>query len=151
MREIKRLGTYQKEGISRAYCYSLFECSRCGKHVEKIRRDGLNAKSCSRHCYSQERTGRRYGPYKEKVLVSGYLYIYQPDHPRTKSGFYVAEHRLVAEKKIGRYLKENEVVHHINENKLDNRPENLQVMSNSEHMKMHAEMKRRNRLGEFTI
>ncbi|WP_373023367.1 HNH endonuclease [Sulfuricurvum sp.] len=41
------------------------------------------------------------------------------------------------EKHIGRLLMKGEVVHHINKNKLDNRTENLQVMTNSEHTKFH--------------
>lgn len=151
MREIKLIGTYKKEGISRSYQYSLFECPTCKKHVEKIRTDGLKAKSCSRNCYSKNRTGKRYGSYVDKVFISGYYYIYQPDHPNAKNGFYVAEHRLIAENKIGRYLKNDEVVHHINENKFDNRPENLMVMTASEHIKLHANIRRRSNDGKFAV
>lgn len=56
----------------------------------------------------------------------------------TNTGIYVYEHRLVAERSLGRLLACNEVVHHINGNRLDNRPDNLSVMTNSAHSKSHC-------------
>lgn len=79
---------------------------------------------------------------KGTVYINGYPVVYAPAHPRAKSNGYVREHILVAEKHLGRPLKDGEVVHHINENKKDCRPENLMVFqSQSDHMRYHWMMR----------
>ena len=46
-------------------------------------------------------------------------------------------HRVIAEQMIGRPLIKGEIVHHIDGNKQNNDPANLQVMTQSEHMRLH--------------
>lgn len=55
---------------------------------------------------------------------------------------------IVMECKLGRALTDAEVVHHINEVKNDNRPENLELMTASAHTKHHHEERRKRRLGQ---
>lgn len=66
-----------------------------------------------------------------------YTYARVPDHPNATSTGYVLEHRVVVENWVGRYLTDDEVVHHINDNKKDNRLENLRLMSRKDHGHLH--------------
>ena len=68
--------------------------------------------------------------------LKGYVTIYTPDHPRANNGA-VFEHILVAEEKIGRYLTKDEIVHHINGKKDDNRPKNLEIVLRKDHVHKH--------------
>ena len=112
MREIKFIGNIKKGNDKRNYSYSIFECPHCKSQIEKKTRDGLAANVCSHKCYAEVRNRR--GAYRESVKISGYIYIQKPEHPKATKRGYVAEHRLVAEDKIGRFLKDDEDVHHIN-------------------------------------
>lgn len=51
---------------------------------------------------------------------------------------YAYEHVIVLMQKIGRALTEDEVVHHVNGDRHDNRPENLVLLTRSEHAALHA-------------
>lgn len=73
-----------------------------------------------------------------KSRKDGYIMEYQKDHPsRNGRPGYVLQHRLVMERHLGRFLSDDEVVHHVNENPSDNRIDNLQVMTQSEHAALH--------------
>ena len=67
----------------------------------------------------------------------GYRMIHSPNHPNANIRGYVLEHRLVMGNAIGRFLKNDEVVHHKNGDRLDNRIENLELMTRGEHTAMH--------------
>ena len=69
----------------------------------------------------------------------GYRWIYTMDRSSKMNGW-VAEHRVIGAMIKGTALLENEVVHHRNFVKHDNRPENLQVMSNEAYQRLHTEI-----------
>lgn len=89
----------------------------------------------------EKRKGQKHPNWKGgKRNKGGYNIIFQPEHPFNNHN-YVAEHRLVVEKFIGRFLTKEEVVHHINGLKKDNRIENLMIFkTNKEHIKFHTKI-----------
>lgn len=90
------------------------------------------------HPRNNPRTGAQCSQWQGGWLIRmGYRRVLCKEHPNADRFGYVFEHRLVVEKAIGRLLTDKEVVHHINGDCLDNRIENLQVLSRSEHTTMH--------------
>ncbi len=68
----------------------------------------------------------------------GYLSVKAPNHLRADMWGYVRRSLLVAEETLGRSLRLDEIVHHINGDKKDDRPDNLAVMTQSEHATLHG-------------
>jgi HNH endonuclease len=86
--------------------------------------------------------GRRFRPGQPQGRTA-YMLILKPDHPHADQAGYVLEHRLVMEKILGRILKREERVHHIDGNGLNNDPKNLCLFKNhAEHMKFHFHEKK---------
>lgn len=68
---------------------------------------------------------------------TGYIYVYQPEHPHANDDDYVLEHRLVYEQAHGVQLTATDIIHHVNGIRDDNRPENLVRTTRSAHMRHH--------------
>jgi len=68
----------------------------------------------------------------------GYMYCRtNPKHPKANNKGLYPLHRVRAEIKLGRLLEENEIVHHIDGDKTNDNPENLQIMTNQSHSSHH--------------
>jgi hypothetical protein len=73
----------------------------------------------------------------------GYKLIYSPNHPNKDNRNYVFEHRLVVEKYLNRYLTREETIHHIDENKLNNKLSNLYLFSqHHQHDRYHQKLRK---------
>ena len=77
------------------------------------------------------------GRYQDK---DSYWYILKSEHPRANKSGYILEHILITEEKLGRYLKDGEVVHHIDGDRTNNNPSNLYVCEKGEHHSLHWKM-----------
>jgi hypothetical protein len=77
------------------------------------------------------------------VAENGYVRVYLPEHPAAQANGYVGEHHLVAEQELGRPLRPDEAIHHLNKVPYDNDPKNIIVLaSHKDHAKLHAWLRR---------
>ncbi|HEC65537.1 MAG TPA: HNH endonuclease [bacterium] len=125
-----------------------FTCELCKKEFQASpfrgrRKRQFCSQPCARKKIGSEQRGKNNPMWKGGVhFKKGYKYFLKPEHPGASKQGYVAEHRFVMEKKLGRYLTRKEVVHHKNEIRSDNRIENLILMGWGEHLSIHHKGKK---------
>jgi hypothetical protein len=111
---------------------------------------GCDAQTVSNHL-KRYNIPRRKPNYKGGIKYSnGYRLLRRPNHPRASNG-YVPEHILIMEKRLGRYLEyygfnnsKNEVIHHIDGNKLNQKISNLLLTKAGEHIGFHSKIRNKN-------
>uniref|UniRef100_A0A6M3LKS6 Putative homing endonuclease n=1 Tax=viral metagenome TaxID=1070528 RepID=A0A6M3LKS6_9ZZZZ len=131
--------TAEQVGKKGRYRYILHSCTGCGK--ERWVRY-TNDKPNNLKCSSCAKLGNRYSLKHGEIIDNGYFYTLQPNHPRTKDGYYVKRAILVLEQMLGRPLREGYDSHHKNNIRNDDRPENLEEKEHGKHMADHAEERR---------
>lgn len=107
--------------------------------------NGTRVRMAELRAMQEHKTGSEARHWKGGRFVEpeGYIYV------RVGDG-YVAEHRLVMERKLGRKLTSDEIVHHVNENKHDNDEANLELTNRPNHALLHDAERVRDCAGRYT-
>lgn len=132
-------GQYQK-GLSFDSITKLANCGHTNIY-QWFKKFGLKSRPapCKGTCQRELNPNWKGGHFK---LPNGYFYQHHPEpHAYQSKSYYVYEHILIMEKKIGRLLVKPETVHHLNGSPSDNRPENLMLFkNNAEHRRYEGQL-----------
>lgn len=129
------------------------------KKIEKYGPESATVNMSGRHGnHPKGEKNARWNPLERRKTSHGYIAVrVAPDHPhawgpnRLKRFKYAYEHVVVMMSHIGRSLLPNEIVHHRNGDRSDNRLDNLELMTKEDHQRYHAnETRGRDSLGRFT-
>jgi endogenous inhibitor of DNA gyrase (YacG/DUF329 family) len=117
-------------------------CSQCHKLIIKIPSKKWHTNFCNNNCkaifQSQKLCGNKSYGWRGGIKYDrDRKLIYAPTHPKSDSGKYCYEYHLIMEKHLGRYLNDDEVVHHIDGDVTNNSIKNLQVLTRIAHARIH--------------
>ena len=130
-RSFGKLTAISQSRINKGHAVWLCRCS-CGGRIDvlasSLKRGATRSCGCLRY-------GKGHYNYKggKHLNYKGYVMIMSKGHPRADRDGYVREHIIIMEKKIGRYLTENEIVHHKDRVRNNNTSDNLELKSKKEH------------------
>ena len=133
------------------------ECQQCGKPLSASagRAARGNGKFCSRQCKNLSLVGHAFRSAEDGVTTrhgEGYILERAAAHPHNVNG-YIMQHRLIIENRMRKeapdhpfleeiagvkYLRRGIEVHHMNEQREDNRPKNLVACTSPGHKDLHA-------------
>ena len=148
----------QRRGGNAFCCYECKAKHQKGKHIggntevcvicEKEFFVRLSAVSKGRKCcswgcmrlFKKTLTGEKSARWGTGVYKHSKGYLEQPITAKKGRAKRMLQHRRVVEEFEGRKLTENEVVHHVDGDKTNNGIENLEVMTRSDHARLHALM-----------
>ncbi len=123
-------------------------CGLCNEIITMKDKRGRSRRMLKGHILKDKKGDKHYQwSGGRRPTSSNYILLWMPEHPfATKEG-YVLEHRFVMEQFLGRYLKEEESIHHINKIKWDNRIENLMLFpTQAEHTRYEKKIDMSNRI-----
>ena len=114
------------------------KCQYCSKIIFKAKSRVIKGRRnyCDMSCLRKDFKNNPPNPGKGFWLENGYKIIQYQCKP-------IKEHRHFMEQHLGRKLLRKEVIHHVNGIKTDNRIENMKVISQSEHRKLHLALERK--------
>lgn len=114
-------------------------CCQLGELNHEFERVRTKEENLSRGLRLENNSNWKGGRY---LNSEGYVLVRIDNHLTANKYGYIMEHRLVMERHLGRFLTSEEIVHHKNHKKADNKIENLKLFKNHSEHKAHHDKER---------
>lgn len=139
----------------RPYAANKVPCTVCKKTLYRtphLASRSKNGNFCTQRCFalfrSKKLTGINSAVFKNGTRITNkkYTEVLAKWHPFARNG-YIIIHRLIVEAREKRFLKRDEVVHHLDGDHNNNHWDNLVVLSQNEHARIHMKERKRGKNG----